>query len=418
MLRKLLARQNVAFDPSTLDPVYRAETKVPQILTIQGVLFALSSAVVLLRVYVRVFMLNGLSIDDYVMLSAALCSVGTMTTFVGETYHGLGRHFLAIDMEDFPTFGKYIFFNAIFLVTGISLVKISLGFFLLRVAQHSRWRKFIIFMIAFLVLFTLASLGTLIFQCLPVAAAWDMNLRPTAKCLTPNTYLHIGIFNSSVNIATDVIFATIPIPMFFKIQVKMRRKIILMVILGLGYFACGAAVAKLVLQTSFNKNKDPTWNTDYYTWNGVEFQVGILTTCLPTLRPLFKSLYDGSKAFTSRRSRSRPTNGYYMQDDSNLPLSSYGNNRASIIRDKYNVRVSARGSNVIGDDAGNDGDNWDRDTVNEYNLSDSSGRKGSARIMRTTEISVLSDANADARSLATSEGTSRLGPQRRATEQL
>lgn len=49
--------------------------------------------------------------------------------------------------EDFAVFAKYIWFNAIFIVIGISLVKISLGFFLLKVAQRNGWRRFIIGMI-------------------------------------------------------------------------------------------------------------------------------------------------------------------------------------------------------------------------------------------------------------------------------
>jgi predicted transglutaminase-like protease len=39
----------------------------------------------------------------------------------------------------------------------------------------------------------------------------------------------------AINIITDFIFATMPIPMFWKIQVRLRRKIVLMAILSLGY---------------------------------------------------------------------------------------------------------------------------------------------------------------------------------------
>lgn len=48
----------------------------------------------------------------------------------------------------------------------------------------------------FLAIFTLACAGTLIFQCLPVQAAWDMSLRPTAKCYSKDIFTNIGLFNS------------------------------------------------------------------------------------------------------------------------------------------------------------------------------------------------------------------------------
>ncbi|KAK2789075.1 hypothetical protein FQN53_002629 [Emmonsiellopsis sp. PD_33] len=383
-----------------LDPAFIAETRAPYLLTTQGIMFGLASAAVLLRVYVRMFMLSGLGVDDYVMLVAALCSVATLTTFVGETQNGLGRHFAAVMLEPdlMKPFGQYMFFNSIFL---------------------SRWRKFIIFMIGFLVLFTLACLGTLIFQCLPVSAAWDYGLRDNGKtkCLTPNTYLHIGIFNSSINIATDIIFATIPIPMFFRIQVKMRRKVILIGILGLGYFACAAAVAKLVLQIGVNQNEDSTWDADYYIWNGVEFYVGIITACLPTLRPLFKSLLDSSKTLTGRRSRSRQTNGYYVHNDSSHPLGSYNSKNTRAVRDKYDVQVSSNRDRLDSNNRGSDND-WGRGySPDEYILSKSNGEKGSTRIVRTTEISVLSDLPSHNHS-PRSDGTLRLAPQHRTMDQF
>ena len=42
---------------------------------------------------------------------------------------------------------KMSFYHSIFVMLGISAVKLSIGFFLLRVAQKSKYRKFIIGMI-------------------------------------------------------------------------------------------------------------------------------------------------------------------------------------------------------------------------------------------------------------------------------
>lgn len=57
----------------------------------------------------------------------------------------------------------------------------------------------------FLVIFTLACLGTLIFQCLPVSAAWDFIQRPppfgkgTAKCYSTPIFTAIGLFNGGLS---------------------------------------------------------------------------------------------------------------------------------------------------------------------------------------------------------------------------
>jgi hypothetical protein len=49
--------------------------------------------------------------------------------------------------DDYQVLAKYMWANSLLIVTGISLVKISLGFFLLRFAQKAVWKRFIIGMI-------------------------------------------------------------------------------------------------------------------------------------------------------------------------------------------------------------------------------------------------------------------------------
>ena len=74
MPHDLVGRQNGT--PGTSgpppDPAFLAESRSNQILTVECVLFAVAFAVVLLRVYCRVFMLRAFSVDDYVMLAAVV----------------------------------------------------------------------------------------------------------------------------------------------------------------------------------------------------------------------------------------------------------------------------------------------------------------------------------------------------------
>ena len=52
---------------------------------------------------------------------------------------------------------------------------------------------------AFLVVFTFGSVLPIIFQCRPVAAGYDLKLRPpfgTATCYSPDIFKKVGVFNS------------------------------------------------------------------------------------------------------------------------------------------------------------------------------------------------------------------------------
>jgi hypothetical protein len=69
-----------------------------------------------------------------------------------------------------------------------------------------------------------------IFQCSPIAMAWDLSIT-SGKCININAFY---LANASTNIATDVLTYTLPIPLVLKLQVPKKQKIALGVMLSLG----------------------------------------------------------------------------------------------------------------------------------------------------------------------------------------
>ncbi|KFY74220.1 hypothetical protein V499_05718 [Pseudogymnoascus sp. VKM F-103] len=182
----------------------------------------------------------------------------------------------------------------------------------------------------FLVIFTLACIGTLIFQCIPVSAAWDFAQRPppfgtgNATCYSISVFTAIGLFNGSVNIATDVAFALLPIPIIWKLNVNIRTKITLILILSLGFMACAAAIVREVLLSTFFEQTDENFHNAYALWNYAELCVGIIAACLPALRPLFAFLLDkASSTFASGQPGLSTRHKYYMQSN-DINLSAVG----------------------------------------------------------------------------------------------
>lgn len=203
-------------------------------------------------------------------------------------------------------------------MVGISLVKISIACFLRRFVSNKNYQRFLLGSIIFLVLFTLSCAGTLIFNCgTKPSANWDFSLRATgeAKCFSNTTFTNIGIFNSSVNIATDVLFAVLPIPIVWGLQTNLRTRLTLVFILGLGVFACVASIVKTVIQAGVLADPDWTYHDSFFMWNNIEFNIGILAATLPALRPLFVKLLGATQRFTSSASRNRQANyGGYDAD--------------------------------------------------------------------------------------------------------
>jgi hypothetical protein len=140
---------------------------------------------------------------------------------------------------------KLQYIQSIVIMVGISAVKVSIAFCLLRLSVQKWYTRILYGGTAFIVLMTTACAGTLILQCLPVRASWDMSLRPPpygtghAKCYSTypvhtrthrkyadsnlgylglTTFRNLGLMNSSFNIVTDVLFASLPIPLIWQLQ--------------------------------------------------------------------------------------------------------------------------------------------------------------------------------------------------------
>lgn len=109
---------------------------------------------------------------------------------------------LFMDPIMYMKFSRILYVHSILIMFGISTVKISIAFFLLRLSTRSQYSKFLYGVMIFICLMTTACAMTLIFQCLPVEAAWDSTLRPppfgtgNAKCYSMTIFRNLGLMNS------------------------------------------------------------------------------------------------------------------------------------------------------------------------------------------------------------------------------
>jgi hypothetical protein len=113
-------------------------------------------------------------------------------------------HTLALLMNPvkYMNLTRLIYIHSIVIMFGVSTVKISVALFLTRLSNNKMHERFLYGVIAFICMYTIACAMTLIFQCLPVEAAWDFRLRPppfgtgTAKCYSTTIFRNLGLMNS------------------------------------------------------------------------------------------------------------------------------------------------------------------------------------------------------------------------------
>lgn len=112
-------------------------------------------------------------------------------------------------------------------------IKLSIGFFLLRLAVQKRYLYTIYGTMFVVLIWSLALWFWDIFQCSPVQAQWDYTI-PNLKCVSAQEVVNAAYALSVMTIVTDWLFALLPIPMIWHVKMTSQAKATVVVVLGLG----------------------------------------------------------------------------------------------------------------------------------------------------------------------------------------
>ncbi|KAH8887134.1 hypothetical protein GQ53DRAFT_726509 [Thozetella sp. PMI_491] len=243
------------------------------------------------RAYVRAFMIHSFGWDDMLMATAMAISVAGQCVIIPEIYYGAGKHLGDIPPENIPTGMKLNFITQPIYLINICVVKLAVGAALYRIASSKLYKYSIIGVMAFMSFYTIACVFTVFLQCSDIRVQWDSTVQAT--CWTAETLKALSYTNVALNILTDLLFAiVIPAPMLWNLNVNARTRYTLMGILGLGVFACAAAIIKVGYLVEYGKQGDWLWDSRNITiWTVVENNVGIIAGSLPCLRPLLKGTF-------------------------------------------------------------------------------------------------------------------------------
>jgi hypothetical protein len=169
---------------------------------------------------------------DYVILFAMALSTAGLCLIIPEVYCGAGRRRADIPVERAVMGLKINFATQPIYVIAIASIKISLALFLLRIAPSKFYRRGLLGMIIFLVSYTIVCLLEIFLQCTNLEILWDP--RVVTVCWEPTTLRALSYTAGGINIATDLLFAVLPIPMLWNVQIKGRVKASIICIMGLG----------------------------------------------------------------------------------------------------------------------------------------------------------------------------------------
>jgi len=266
---------------------------------ITSAFLALSIPAVVLRIWVRRWVINALGSDDYMMILALISYLVYNASVMEIVAHGGGTHIT--DEYSLRAAAKWVIVNECFYLTTQIFLKLSLGLFFLRVVVKKGHRRFIIGTIAFCIITNLYHIFFVMFRCGDPRQFFEREI--AHKCVSDTITIAFAYQQAAISTVTDLIFAVLPIPLLWNASMDLRSKIVAGAILSVGAFGCICSIVRFLYVKNLIFGPDFFWfAVNISVWSTIELGTGIVAGSLATLRPLLRRLL--------RTTRSHLTNNH------------------------------------------------------------------------------------------------------------
>ncbi|KAL4795831.1 hypothetical protein BDV19DRAFT_388854 [Aspergillus venezuelensis] len=230
-------------------------------------------------------------------------------------YHGMGKHIRTLSHESEVQTLKWSWVFQLLAIAGSMLGKLAILAFLMQIrGRHEKKPWLLIILGVLIATINIAVLGTILGQCVPMAKLWDNEIPGTCDPGRKNNQ-NYSFFQASFNSFSDALLATYPVHLFWKLQMKLRIKVALSVLMGLGWIAAVCSAVKTYELKALTEKSDITWaQPSLLIWASTEAWIVIVVGCVPPIRPLMERIL--VRLGLSSKKTSTPRYGYYEYDSS------------------------------------------------------------------------------------------------------
>ncbi|KAL2849302.1 hypothetical protein BJX68DRAFT_267154 [Aspergillus pseudodeflectus] len=267
------------------------------------VLYAISVVSVVLRFYVRFYLLNNTSTDDYLAAGAAIVYTGFSLSYIlGVLVYGVGRYSSEVSPGDYENGLKTVFIGELLYFTTNLLVKLSIIFTLSRIVTTPAHRLTLYILAGSGFVVTIFTFFWAVFYCDPVRYFWtqqhDFALggdgpatgrSVSGSCKPISEVVAVVIVHASWTLLADLTLGLVlPVLILWSSQMRTRVKVSVGVLLGVGSVAAIATIIRIIYLPSISLSESLLTNNPVIFWSIVESAVGIIASAGATWRPLLR----------------------------------------------------------------------------------------------------------------------------------
>jgi len=301
-----------------------------------------------LRLYSRWTTCDRLAVDDYMM---SVCGVFyTVFVVLGQVtgYMAFGVDTWTVGIDKVSRGLKIFYVDESFYLFCLSLTKVSMIFFYLRVFPNRGFRYAAFATMAFVIVPTVVLIFAQIFQCSPIHFVWDgwADRSQADHCININALAYTA---ASFSIAQELALLVLPLPLLIKLNMGLKQKAGIIFMFSLGVFVLITSCVRLRYIVFFGHTVNPSWDlTDPLIWSGIEVSVSIIIACLPAIRVLIIRVIPG--LLSSLGSRGPSDKNGYVKESSGFSAPRSTNSRNKLQRQRSINLFASRERDDGGDD--------------------------------------------------------------------
>ncbi|CAO2655321.1 Nn.00g103850.m01.CDS01 [Neocucurbitaria sp. VM-36] len=253
------------------------------------VLFILSLVFVLLRLFTRLRLKHeSLGLDDYLMCLGLALNAGNLACCIAGGFFGLGKHIWSLGPYEMRKITIITFAYVFIYAWSVCIIKFSILALYRRIFGLS-WLGW--FCIVLTSGYLLTNHIVLPLYTRPLHYYWNQWYGAEGKILVDEAKFYLGV--GIINLFGDICILMVPISSVLKLHMERTQKIAICFMFLLGSFVCFASLYRIITITHLVQSRDISWaKSDVFIWSSVEPSIGIISGCLPTLRPLLVRVLD------------------------------------------------------------------------------------------------------------------------------
>ncbi|KAJ1323097.1 alpha-methylacyl-CoA racemase [Microdochium nivale] len=192
----------------------------------------------------------------------------------------------------------------------MTLLKLSILFFFLRIFPDRNFRRVVWVTVALVCAYGVAFVVTAAFQCWPFSYNWTQwnDRGGGGKCID---YAALAWANAAASIVLDLWILYLPFSQILALKLHWKKKLGIAAMFTVGTFVTVISVIRLASLIEFRSSENVTRDyTGITTWSTVELGTGVLCACMPTMRLIFVRIWPNVFGSTISNSSGKQYNNY------------------------------------------------------------------------------------------------------------